>query len=164
MGTRHSLALLLVTLGVAASFGLASASPNLTGTLEAYRVVVTDQGVEEFLPADNAHPSDVIEYRLIYSNMGDQPVQNVLITDPIPVGTTLVHPSATEPNAGRVEFSVDGGKNFHAWPVLVKTKTDDGEEKIVEATPDMVTHVRWALGATIPPDGGVTLTYRTVIK
>ena len=164
MGTRHSLALLLVAFGVAAAFGLASASANLTGTLEAYRVVITDQGVEEFLPADNARPSDVIEYRLTYSNTGDQPIQNVLITDPIPIGTRFVHPSASRPKTGRVEFSIDGGKSFHSWPVLIKTQTEDGEETVVEATPEMVTHVRWALDEAIPPDGGVTLTYRTVIK
>jgi uncharacterized repeat protein (TIGR01451 family) len=164
MATRHSLALFLVTLGVAASFGLASASAGLTGALEAYRVVITDQGVEEFLPADNARPADVIEYRLVYSNTGDDPIQNVLITDPIPIGTTFIHPSASRPEAGRVDFSVDGGKSFHAWPVMVKVKAQDGEEKVVEATPDMVTHVRWELGGAIPPEGEVRLKSRTVIK
>jgi uncharacterized repeat protein (TIGR01451 family) len=151
-------------LGVAVSFGLASASADLAGTLEAYRVVITDQGVEEFLPADNARPSDVIEYRLMYSNHGDQPIRNVLITDPIPAGTKLVHPSASKPAAGRVEFSIDGGKKFQAWPILTKKINENGEEEVVEATPDMVTHVRWALDGAIPPDGGVTLTYRTIIK
>lgn len=164
MATRHSFALSLFAFGVAVSFGLALASANLTGTLEAYRVVITDEGVEEFLPADNAHPTDVIEYRLVYSNTGDQPIQNVLITDPIPLGTKLVHPSASKPTTGRVEFSIDGGKSFKPWPILIKTKTPAGDEKTVEATPDMVTHIRWTLDDAIEPDGGITLTYRTVIK
>ena len=164
MATRHSLALFVVAIGACVSFGLAQASANLTGTLQAYRVVVTDKGVEEFLPADNAHPSDVIEYRLVYTNAGDEPIQNVLITDPIPIGTKFVHPSASTSEAARVEFSIDSGKNFQPWPILIKTKTPDGKEKVVEATPDMVTHIRWALSDAIQPDGGITLTYRTVIK
>ena len=164
MANRHSLALFIVVLGVCGSFGLALASANLTGTLQAYRVVVTDEGVEEFLPADNAHPSDVIEYRLVYANTGDEPIQNVLITDPIPIGTKLVPPKASKPEGARVEYSIDGGKNFQPWPILIKTRDRDGKEKVVEATPEMVTHVRWALSDAIEPDGGITLKYRTVIK
>jgi uncharacterized repeat protein (TIGR01451 family) len=164
MATRHCFAIFILMSTVVVSFGLASASASLTGTLEAYRVVITDEGVEEFLPADNAHPSDVIEYRLVYSNTGDEPIQRVLITDPIPMGTRLVPPSASKPESGRVEFSIDGGKQFQPWPILIKTRTPDGGEKITKATPEMVTHVRWALDGAIPPDGGITLTYRTVIK
>jgi uncharacterized repeat protein (TIGR01451 family) len=164
MAERHFLALFVVVLGLTVPVALAAGSANLTGGLEAYRVVVTDKGVENFLPADNAQPKDVIEYRLVYTNTGDEPIQNVLITDPIPIGTTFLQPSVSQPKAGRVEFSIDGGKNFQSWPILVKTKTADGEEKLVEATPDMVTHIRWAITEAIQPDGGITLTYRTVIK
>ncbi len=163
MSERHLLALFAVVLGLAVSVGLALASANLQGSLEAYRVVVTNEGVEKFLPADNARPQDVIEYRLIYKNTGDEPIQNVLITDPVPIGTRLVHPSS-QIKAGRVEFSIDGGKNFQAWPILIKKTGADGRETVVEATPDMVTHIRWALNQAIQPDAGITLTYRTVIK
>lgn len=164
MATRHSLAIFVLISTVTVWAGLAAASASLTGTLEAYRVVTTDKGVEEFLPADNAHPSDVIEYRLVYSNTGDEPIQRVLITDPIPFGTQVLPPSASKPEAGRVEFSIDGGKVFQPWPILIKRQTADGDEETVEATPDMVTHVRWALDGAIPPESGITLTYRTVIK
>jgi len=164
MAKRHVLALCVVALLLAASVGMASGSANLTGNLEAYRVVVNDEGVEKFLPADNARPKDVIEYRLIYTNTGDQPIQQILITDPVPIGTQLLNPSARHPEAARVEYSIDGGKSFQPWPILVKKTTENGEEKLVEATPDMVTHIRWTLTKAIQPEGGITLTYRTVIK
>ena len=164
MAERHVLVLFVVVLGLAVSFGVASASTNLAGSLEAYRVVVNDEGVEKFLPADNARPKDVIEYRLIYTNTGDQPIQQILITDPVPIGTQLLNPSARHPEAARVEYSIDGGKSFQPWPILVKKTTENGEEKLVEATPDMVTHIRWTLTKAIQPEGGITLTYRTVIK
>jgi uncharacterized repeat protein (TIGR01451 family) len=164
MAERHVLAVCILALALAVSAGAAAASANLTGTLEAYRVVVNDEGVEKFLPADNARPKDVIEYRLTYSNAGDEPIQQILITDPVPIGTKLLNPAAPQPKTARVEFSVDGGKNYQQWPIMVKKTDGNGEEKLVEATPDMVTHIRWTLTEAIRPKGNVTLTYRTVIK
>ena len=164
MTGRYVLVLFAVVFVVAASAALASGSANLTGTIEAYRVVVADKGVENFLPADNARPKDTIEYRLVYTNTGDEPIKNVLITDPVPIGTRLLQPTASRPKDGKVEFSVDGGKNFHPWPVMVKKTTLDGKHKMVEATPDMVTHIRWTVGEAIRPDDSITLSYRTVVK
>lgn len=160
---KRFFAAFLLVLGLTASMALA-AGGDLAGSLEAFRVVVTDQGVEDFLPADNARPSDVIEYRLTYTNTGDQPIQNIFITDGIPFGTEFVHPSATELKTGGVEYSIDGGKTYHSWPILVKQTNESGEEEMVEATPDMVTHLRWALSEPVQPKQGITVTYRTVIK
>lgn len=164
MGKRRFFAVPVLVIGLSVSLAFAVSADDLMGNLEAFRVVVNEEGVEDFLSADNARPDDVIEYRLTYTNTGDDPLQNVHITDPIPVGTVLVYPSATKPDDGLVEFSIDGGKNYQPWPILVKQTTEDGEEKVVEATPDMVTHVRWALTETILPEQRVTVTYRTVIK
>ena len=160
---KRFFAVFVLVLGLSAAMALA-AGGNLAGSLEAFRVVVTEEGVEDFLPADNARPSDTIEYRLTYTNTGDEPVQNIFITDPIPFGTEFVHPAATELAEGDVEYSIDGGKTYHAWPILVKKTNENGEEEMVEATPDMVTHLRWALNEPIQPNQGITVTYRTVIK
>ena len=164
MAQRHVLSVCVLALALSVWAGTSAASANLTGTLEAYRVVVNDKGVESFLPADNARPKDVIEYRLTYSNAGDEPIQQILITDPVPIGTRLVNPAAPQPKTARVEFSIDGGKNYQQWPIMVKKTNEKGEEKLVEATPEMVTHIRWTLTEAIRPKGNVTLTYRTVIK
>jgi uncharacterized repeat protein (TIGR01451 family) len=164
MVEKRFLALFVLVLGLSVSAALAADSAKLTGSLEAFRVVVTDEGVEEFVPADNARPNDVIEYRLTYANTGKEPVQNIFIMDPIPPGMSFLYPSATQPETGRVEFSIDGGKTYSGWPILVKKTTKDGVEKVVEATPDMVTHVRWVLTDTFQPKEEVTVSYRTVIK
>lgn len=164
MGKRRFLAVPMLVLALSVSLAFTVSADDLTGSLEAFRVVVNEDGVEEFLSADNARPDDVIEYRLTYTNSGDDPLKNVFITDPIPVGTVLIHPSATRPTEGRVEFSIDGGKDYKPWPILIKEMTEDGEEKVVEATPDMVTHVRWVLTETILPENGITVSYRTVVK
>ena len=67
---KRFFAVFVVVLGLSVTMAFA-AGGNLAGSLEAFRVVVTDDGVEDFLPADNARPNDTIEYRLTYTNTGD---------------------------------------------------------------------------------------------
>jgi uncharacterized repeat protein (TIGR01451 family) len=127
-------------------------------------VITTEDGKEDFLPAEKAKPKDIIEYRLTYKNDGQNPVQNIFITDPIPSGTEYVEESASQPESGRVEFSIDGGKSYHAWPIEITEKTKDGREIVTQATPEMVTHIRWTLTATFKPEREITVSYRTLIK
>jgi uncharacterized repeat protein (TIGR01451 family) len=159
---RFSIALALV---LSISVSLAAAKDDgLTGSIEAFRVITTEDGKEDFLPADKAKPKDVIEYRLTYKNRGKDPVQNIFITDPIPSGTEYVEESASRPASGRVEFSIDGGKTYHNWPITVTEKTKDGAEVAKQATPEMVTHIRWTLTETFKPEREITVSYRTLIK
>lgn len=138
-------------------------STDLTGSLEAYRVVLTDDG-EELLPADSARPSDVIEYRITYRNGGNDPVRNIFITDPIPRGTSYIVETATAPTGGAVAFSIDGGKSYQSWPIMIVRKDEEGKEVKVEATPEMVTHIRWIITDTFEPENIVTVSYRTTVK
>lgn len=146
------------------SLAFAAGDTGLTGNIEAFRVITTKDGTEDFLPADKAQPKDIIEYRLTYINTSDDPVRNIFITDPIPSGTEYVEASASEPTDGRVEFSIDGGRTYHVWPIEIKEKTKDGREVVRNATPEMVTHIRWTLTETFTPEHVVTVSYRTLIK
>lgn len=144
--------------------GMAMASGNsLVGSIEAFRVVQTAGG-EEFMPADKASPNDVIEYRLTYRNDGQEPVRNIFITDPIPAGTEYIDASASPPANGHVQFSIDRGKTFHEWPIIIERVAPDGRKTRIEATPDQVTHIRWVVTDTFKPSGEVTVSYRTTIK
>ena len=159
---RISVAAALAVL-LAASIAVA-ANKGLTGNIQAFRVVESKDGGEKFLPAEKARPSDVIEYRLTYKNEGEMSVRNIFITDPIPTGTQYIEASASRPLRGNVEFSVDGGKTYQTWPIKVTEVTPDGREIVTEATPDMVTHIRWTLNDTFTPDEEITVSYRTLIK
>jgi uncharacterized repeat protein (TIGR01451 family) len=163
MVARRSSIVLALVLSLLAPLVLAASENTLTGSIEAFRVVTTDNG-EDFLPAEEASPNDVIEYRLTYKNTGEEPVRNIFITDPIPAGTEYVSESAAAPANGEVEFSIDGGKSFHAWPISLKRLDRDGNDREIEATPDMVTHIRWIVTDTFKPDGEITVSYRTTIK
>jgi uncharacterized repeat protein (TIGR01451 family) len=159
---RISFALLLA-LTVFGSAALATNGEGLTGTVEAFRVVKLEDGKESFLPAGKASPKDVIEYRLTYKNNGTELVQSIFITDPIPSGTQYIEASASQPDNGRVEFSIDGGRTYRNWPIEIIEKTNDGREVVKRATPDMVTHIRWTLNDTFQPERQITVSYRTVI-
>ncbi len=143
---------------------LAAANGELVGNLEAFRVVVTNDGEEKFLSANEAGPSDVIEYRLTYKNDGATSVQNIFIMDPIPAGMNYVGLSATEPDIGRVEFSIDHGQTYHSWPVKITRELKNGKTEVVEATPDMVSNIRWVITDEFKPKNTITVSYRTEIE
>jgi len=155
---------LLTVLSVLFVAGAALGSGPLTGNIEAWKVLVAEKtGEESFVPAGEASPSDLIEYRLTYANGGESAVRTVSITDPIPSGTEYVVRTATQPGGAAVTFSVDNGKTFHAWPVRIKQMVD-GHEVWVDAPASMVTHVRWTLNDELKPAQQVTLAYRAVVR
>jgi uncharacterized repeat protein (TIGR01451 family) len=152
---------------VAVVFGsavVATAQEPLRGNVEALRVVTQENGRVVFLPADEARPQDILEYRVTYANTGETTLRNVTIVDPVPVGTEYIVRSATRPNEGAVEFSIDGGKTYHSWPIRIKKKDAKGKEVEVEATPDMVSHIRWIMASDFEPETEITFTYRAIVK
>lgn len=155
---------LVVTILLALPLFATAKGSDLTGNLEAFLVVLDAEGDEALIPAESARPRDVIEYRLTYRNTGDDSVCNIFIMDPIPSGTVYVPASASLPTAGQIEFSIDQGKTFHPWPIVVVEINSDGREIRTEATPDMVTHIRWVIAETFSPETAVTVSYRTTVK
>jgi len=149
--------------GLITSLAALAADP-ISGTIEAHKVVVGAKGEEQFLSANEVRPQDVIEYRLTYANHGAEVVHNVSITDPVPAGVQYVEKTAKSADNSRVEFSVDSGKTFHAWPVKVTKKNADGKDITVDASPDMVTHIRWTMNGDLKPNGEVTFAYRASVK
>lgn len=154
---------LIPLVALVSSLAFANDAP-LMGNIEAVKVVANDDGGESYVPAKEAAPKDVIEYRLTYSNSGREVLRNVSVTDPIPVGTEYLEETATVPQGGAVVFSIDNGKTFHAWPIRVKTTSEDGTEVWVEATADQVTHIRWAFAGELDPEAEVLISYRAIIK
>ncbi len=154
-----SMAVFLAALAASASSAVA-----IDSRLEARKVVRRPDGREIFVPATEARPRDVIEYRLTCLNDGDEPVRHVAIVDPMPAGARYVPQSANRPRGGDVTFSIDGGRTYHAWPVRYAVTLDDGRVQWREATPEMVTHIRWTMAGDFEPDSAITLTYRAVVK
>jgi uncharacterized repeat protein (TIGR01451 family) len=164
MVPRRAIFLIALVAGMLVPLAAFAVQGPLTGNVEALRVVIHENGREVYVSADEARPQDILEYRLTYTNTGETPLRNVIVVDPVPAGTEYINLSATRPQDGSVEFSIDGGKTFYDWPIRIKRKTAEGNEVEVEATPDMVTHIRWTIANEFEPETEITLCYRTIVK
>lgn len=62
--------------------------------LEAFKVVAaTSERAEQFLPAEEASPEEVIEYRAVYTNTSDATLRNIAPEIPIPAGLAALQDS-----------------------------------------------------------------------
>ncbi len=100
----------------------------------------------KLVDADTVLPGDEVVYTVSFSNVSDEPAENVVITNPLPEQLTYVEGSAFGPGAD-LEFSVDGGQTFAAAGEL--SVTEDGFTR--PARGEDFTHIRWVLNQEIDP-------------
>ncbi len=162
MRTCLTMAVLFVIL-VAASAS-AFGGPNLAGTMEARKIVMGTENKEIAVSAEQVKPQDKIEYTLRYRNIGDASASGVSLVGPIPAGTAYLNETATESDAMRPLFSIDGGASFHKAPVMYVVKNEKGEDERKVATPDMYTHVMWNVASALEVDKEVAVSYRVQVK
>lgn len=124
-------------------------------------VVETEDGNTEtqLVPADNVVPGDTVVYTITFENVGDEPAENVVITNPISDVLEYVPGSASN-GSMRIEFSVDGGRTFGVPSEL--TIVDGGVER--PATTTDYTHVRWVMQTELEVGGRGTASFAAVIE
>ncbi len=89
-------------------------------------------------------PGDTILYILTSTNTGNALMTSPVITDPIPAGVSYVLNSAEGENS-KILYSIDGGKEYGAWPRFYSVRNSRGIIVKKEANAAMVTHVRWEI-------------------
>ena len=127
----------------------AAADIRLKAAAEVEVSVVNDKGEKEVkrIPATKVIPGTEVIYTITVSNVGDQPADSVVVTDPIPENTTYVDRSAF--GAGTtITYSVDGGKSYD---LADKLKVKDAAGNLRAATASDYTHIRWVLNFTLKP-------------
>jgi uncharacterized repeat protein (TIGR01451 family) len=160
---KKRLSMILSTLVAAvllASPLAAWAQPKVAISIKAQKeVTVTVKGkqVKKKIAAKGFLPGEEIIYTLSYNNSGTEAATNVLITDPIPEGTSYIPGSASE--VGDLTFSIDKGKTFKK-PTLL-TYEVKGAKKV--ASPDEYTDIRWTL-PTVPPGGKGSVSFKVKVK
>ena len=120
---------------------------NVTTTVQKEEVTIDAAGKRSTKLVDAAKvvPGDEVIYTVTFSNIGDEPAENVVITNPLPEQLTYVDGSAFGPGA-EIVFSVDGGKTF-AKPVDLMVSKDGVQRP---ATAQDFTHIRWVMANDIP--------------
>lgn len=100
-------------------------------------------------------PGDRLIFETAFRNSGARPVDNFVVTNPLPSGVAYAGQSSTG-----AELSVDGGRSWGQLPAL-KLRAADGSLRPARAAD--VTHLRWKL-ARIAPGAAGALRYRGVVR
>ena len=111
-------------------------------TVQKEEVIVNEAGEAEtrLVPAEVVIPGESVIYTITFTNISDQPADNVVITNPIAEDLMYLDGSAFGPGMD-IEFSVDGGATFAAASDL--TVVEDDETR--QANASDFTHVRWVM-------------------
>lgn len=162
------------TVMVKAFLGLALAACALTGFSSAHAAgglqldnqvfqeieIVGADGKPErrTVPAATVVPGTEVLYMITYRNSGDQPAENVAITNPVP--PDLEYISVLGPGPAN-QVSVDGGKRYGPLASLSVTGAD-GKPRPAQ-TAD-VTHVRWTLNTALQPGSAGSVSFKARLK
>lgn len=100
-------------------------------------------------------PGDKLLFTTRYRNAGAQPVDNFVVTNPVPDAVRVADESAL-----REQVSVDGGK---AWGRLAEltVKGEDGTPR--PATAADITHIRWTVPVIAPGASGM-VEYHAIVR
>lgn len=160
----HTLKAVFFSAALAVS-GLVFGEGQVEGSIEAFIVSKDDKGNEIIERATEAAPGDVMEYRLIFTNNTDAPVQGLKVTDPVPVHTSFLAESARAEVAANFLVSIDGGATFEKTPVTRIETQADGTQKKVVIPPEQYTHLRWDVKDVLDSDGEPHVyAYRVVVN
>ena len=110
--------------------------------------------------ATSVVPGTEVIYTITAKNTGNEPADNIVVTNPVPAKTVYVDGSAF--GAGtNITFSVDGGKSY-AKPEKLSVKDQAGKPRA--ATAEDYTHVRWTFQFNLDPGQQADVWYRARVK
>jgi len=156
----------MVVLALAGGHRLAAQQPQATD-----RLVVT---AENLMAGDERHqawaerggkstdvlPGDVVRFTLRFTNTTEQPVRDVVFSNPVPQGMRYVAGSAAvSSDSAAITFSIDGGATYAAQP-MIEVTDENGRRRTVPAPPESYTHVRWTVRDWVQPGAQVTAEFR----
>lgn len=115
---------------------------------------------QRLVPAARVVPGENIVFTVTYSNNGDQPAENITITNPVPEHMDYVDGSASG-DSTTITFSVDGGNEFAAAGELT-VAAEDGSQRPAGAVD--YTHVRWVVSSDVAPGTNGTVQFTAVVE
>ena len=161
---------LLLTAAVTLSFGTtawaAAQKPKLKLSISMAKEVRSQKDgkeVIEAVPTEKAGSGDTIIYTITYTNEGKSAAKDANIVDPVPQHTVYVLESAQGADTD-ISLSVDGGKSYHPYPVMVTAKDKSRKTAQAPAPAEAYTHVRWVVKKEIQPGGSGQASFKVKVK
>lgn len=158
--TVVSMLLLLSLQAMAAAKG----TIELKSVSEVDVIVANDKGEREVKRVDaskaNVVPGDTVIFTNYYTNKGDKPASDVVITNPMPEHMLYTEGTA-EGTGAKIEFSVDKGKSF-APAGKLKFKDAQGKERPASASD--YTHIRWTMEKPVGKGASGSVSFKAKVK
>jgi len=104
-------------------------------------------------------PDDVILYEIVFENISDKPVENIVINNPIANNSKYRDGSVTGDSTD-ITFSADGKYFAAAEELTVKDKSG----KTRQAKPEDYKAIRWVYKKPLKPGEKAKVTYKTTIN
>ncbi|WP_299192097.1 hypothetical protein [uncultured Erythrobacter sp.] len=154
---KMAAALLIAGSAAMPAAAFAQSPVTLSGDVKAVETSVDADGNEttQLVAPDVIVPGDRLVFGTDYANNGAEPVENFVVTNPLPTAVRLAPDAAAD-----LTVSVDGGASWGTLAELSVT-AEDGTSRA--ATHSDVTHVRWTLATIAPGDSG-RLEYPAIIR
>jgi uncharacterized repeat protein (TIGR01451 family) len=109
------------------------------------------------------HPGEILDWTITSANEGNAPARQYKTIGQIPQGTSFVAGSAVAEYGASVTYSIDGGKNFAAQP-LIEEKQADGTKKLVPAPASLYTQVRYDWNDPLAAGSTLSASYKVRVK
>jgi uncharacterized repeat protein (TIGR01451 family) len=148
---------------------LAAADDNLEGgtielsstaEIEIHETLDDGTQVTRRLLATKVIPGDEVIFTLQYRNYGEQPAEDVYITNPIP--KHMEFQSADAPPAGAtITYSIDDGRSFGELATL-RVPAANGNERPAVASD--CTHIRWTFDKPLQPGQTGSVAYTALLQ
>ena len=157
--TAIGLAFLLAFTLANSAFVQAKESGPLQINMKSYAISTNAEGKEVATETAEADPKQVLEFRAVYKNTGNDALKDLVVTGPIPSATQYQANTAVAPVDAKFEVSVDGGKTYESEPV---TRSVKGKKVIIPAS--QYTHVRWIPNVSLAANSEQVYSYRVQVK
>ena len=155
--------LLLTGLLILGSVAVAQeATIRLEHKAQQWERVTDENGVEQsrLVEATRVLPGAAVLFTVTYTNTGDEPAENVTITNPVPDHMVYVDASASGDNA-TVTFSVDGGERFAVAEDLFVADANGVQRPAIASD---YSHVRWIVDNDVASGASGAVQFTAVIK
>lgn len=114
--------------------------------------------IEKWQTAENMLPGDMVGYKILFTNKGDEAAKNIIINNHIPKHTAYKGESASGSNS-QIKFSVDN-KIFASANKLMIQKNG----KKIKASNNDYQHVRWLINQPLAAGETSSVQYVVTIK